>query len=121
MLSMLETHIVMSSLISRLILILMFRLAFTLVLHLTLFHVLCLVSPMKLNITHMILVYKITVLSLDTLVMAHILILMIVSRVALVFLLEGTTPTLSRDTWMVHIFPVMVHVPLSQEMGCKGL
>jgi hypothetical protein len=34
-LSMLETYIVMSSLISRLVLILMFHLAFTLVLHLT--------------------------------------------------------------------------------------
>jgi hypothetical protein len=121
MLSMLETHIVMSSLIFRLILILMFRLAFTLVLHLTLFHVLCLVSPMELNIAHIVLVHEITVLSIDALVMAHVLILVIVSRVGLVFLLEGTTPTLSRDTWMVHIFPVMVHVPLSQEVGCKGL
>jgi hypothetical protein len=39
-LSMLETHIMMSSLISCLILILIFRLAFTFVLHLTLLHVL---------------------------------------------------------------------------------
>jgi hypothetical protein len=39
MLSMLETHIVMSSLIFRLVLILMFRLAFTLMLHLALLHV----------------------------------------------------------------------------------
>jgi hypothetical protein len=38
---MLETHIVMSSLIFCLVLILMFRLAFTLVLRLTLFYVLC--------------------------------------------------------------------------------
>jgi hypothetical protein len=37
MLSMLETHIVMSSLIFRLVLILMFRLALTLVLRLALF------------------------------------------------------------------------------------
>jgi hypothetical protein len=43
-LSMLETHIMMSSLIFRLILILMFHLALTLVLCLALFHVLCLSS-----------------------------------------------------------------------------
>jgi hypothetical protein len=41
-LSMLETHVMMSSLISRLVLILVFRLARTLVLRLILFHVLCL-------------------------------------------------------------------------------
>jgi hypothetical protein len=45
-LSMLKTHIVMSSLIFRLILILMFYIAFTLVLHLTFFHVLYLNSLM---------------------------------------------------------------------------
>jgi hypothetical protein len=43
---MLETHIVMSFLICHLILILVFRFALTLVLHLTLFHVLCLSSLM---------------------------------------------------------------------------
>jgi hypothetical protein len=57
-LSMLETHIVMSSLIFRLILILMFHLVFTLVLRLTLFHVLCLSSLMDLTITHMVLVHE---------------------------------------------------------------
>jgi hypothetical protein len=41
-LSMLETHVMMSSLISRLVLILVFHLARTLVLRLILFHVLCL-------------------------------------------------------------------------------
>jgi hypothetical protein len=41
---MLETHIVMSSLISHLVLILVFRLAFTLVLHFALLHVLFLSS-----------------------------------------------------------------------------
>jgi hypothetical protein len=90
LLSMPKTHIVMTSLISRLILILMFRLALTLVL--------CLVSHMDLTIAHMVLVHKRTTLSLDALVMAHVLIVVIVSRIGLVFLLEGPTPTLSRDT-----------------------
>jgi hypothetical protein len=121
MLSMLETHIVMSSLMSCLSLILVFRLAFTLVLCLTLFHVLYLSSLMDLTITHMVLVHKRTTLSLDALVMAHILIVVIVSCVGLVFPLEGPSPTLSRDTWMVHAFPVVVHVPLDQVGRCKGL
>jgi hypothetical protein len=54
-LSMLETHIVMSSLISCLVRILMFHLAFTLILCLTLLHVLFLSSPMDLTISHMVL------------------------------------------------------------------
>jgi hypothetical protein len=94
-LSMLETHIVMSSLIFRLILILMFRLAFTLVLRLTLSHVLCLSSLMDLTIAHMVLVHERTALSLDALVMAYVLIVVTVSRVGLVFPLEGPSPTLS--------------------------
>jgi hypothetical protein len=49
--SILETHIVMGSLISLLILILMFHLAFTLVLHLTLLHVLFLSFLMDLTIS----------------------------------------------------------------------
>jgi hypothetical protein len=121
MLSMLETHIVMSSLISRLILILMFRLAFTLVLCLTLLHMLFLSSLMDLTIAHMVLVHERTALSLDALVTTHVLTVVIVSRVGLVFLLEGPTPTLSRGTWMVHVFPVVVHVSLSQVVRCKGL
>jgi hypothetical protein len=120
-LSMLETHIVMSSLISRLVLILMFCLAFTLVLRLTLLHVLFLSSLMDLTIAHMVLVHERTALSLDALVTAHVLTVVIVSRVGLVFLLEGSTPTLSRDTWMVHVFPVVVHVPLGQVVRCKEL
>jgi hypothetical protein len=119
-LSMLETQIMMSSLIFRLILILMFRLAFTLMLHLTLFHVLCLSSLMNLTIAHMVLVHERTILSLDALVTAHVLHVMIVSHVGLVFPLEGPSPTLSRDTWTVHAFPVMVHVPLDQVVRCKG-
>jgi hypothetical protein len=96
-LSRLETHIMMSSLISHLVLILMFRLA--------LLHMLFLSSFMDLTITHMVLVHERIALSLDALVTAHVLIMVIVSCVGLVFLLEGPTPTLSRDTWMVHVFP----------------
>jgi hypothetical protein len=38
-----------------------------------------------------------------------------------VFLLEGPTLTLSRDTWTVHVFSIVVHVPLGQVVRCKGL
>jgi hypothetical protein len=118
-LSMPETHIMMSSLISRLILIHMFRLVFTLMLRLALLHVLLLSSLMDLTITHMVLVHERTALCLDTLVMAHIFVVVIISRVVLFSMLEGPTPTLSQDTWMVHVFPVMVHVPLGQVVRCK--
>jgi hypothetical protein len=77
---MLETHIVMSSLIFCLVLILMFRLAFTLVLHPALFYVLCLSSLMDLTIAHMVLVHERTALNLDALVTAHVLIVVIISR-----------------------------------------
>jgi hypothetical protein len=109
---MLETHIVMSSLIFCLILILEFHLALTLELCQVLLLVLCLVSLMDLTIVHMVLVHERTSLSLDTLVMAHVLNVVIVSRVGLCFLLEGLTLTLSLDTWTVHVFPIMVHVLL---------
>jgi hypothetical protein len=118
---MLETHIVMHSLIFRLVLIPMFRLAFTLGLHLALFHVLCLSSLMDLTIAHMVLVHERTVLSLDALDTAHVLIVVIISRVCLAFSLEGLSPSLSRDTWTVHTFLVVVHVPLNQVVRCKGL
>jgi hypothetical protein len=118
---MLETHIMMSSLISRIVLILVFCLSHTLVLRLALFHVLCLSSLMDLTIAYMVLVHERTALSLDALVMTHVLIVVIVSRIGLVFLLEGPSPTLSRDTWMVHLFPVVAHVPLGQVVRCKGL
>jgi hypothetical protein len=120
-LSMLETHIVMSSLIFCLVLILMFLLAFTLVLRLTLFHVLYLNSLMDLTIAHMVLVHERTALSLDTLGMAHVLIVVIISRVGLVFPLEDPFSTLSRDTWMVHVFSVMVHVSLGPVVRYKGM
>jgi hypothetical protein len=106
MLSMLETHIVMSSLISHLVLILVFCLTRTLGLRLALFHVICLAlllvlclsSLMDLTIAHMILVHERTVLSLDALVTTHVLIVVIIFCVGLVFPLEGPSPTLSRDT-----------------------
>jgi hypothetical protein len=99
----------------------MFRLAFTLVLRLTLFHVLCLNLLMDLTIAHMVFVHERTALSLDALVMTHVLVVVIISRVGLVFSLECPSPTLSRDTWTVHAFPVVVHVPLGQMVRCKGL
>jgi hypothetical protein len=68
------------------------------VLHLTLFHVLYFSSLIDLTITHIILVHERIALSLDALVMAHVLIVVIVSCVGPVFLLEGPSPTLSRDT-----------------------
>jgi hypothetical protein len=129
MLSMLEIHIMMSSLIFCLILILMFRLTFTLVLLIALSHVLCLVflpvfrlsSLMDPTIAHMVLVHERTALSLDALVTDHVLIVVTVFHVHLVFPLEGPFPTLSQDTWTVHTFSVVVHVPLGQVVRCKGL
>jgi hypothetical protein len=126
---MLETHIVMRLSIFCLVLILMFHLAFTLVLLLAPSHVLglalllvlCLSSLMDPTITHMVLVHERTALSLDALVIVHVLIVVTVSRIGLVFPLEGPFPTMSRDTWMVHAFPVVVHVPLVQVVRCKGL
>jgi hypothetical protein len=110
---MLETHIVMSFLI--------FRLALSLALSHSLLFVLCLSSLMNITITCMVLVHERTTLSLDALVTAHVLIVVIVSRVGLLFLLEGLTLTLSQDTWTVHIFSVVVHVPLGRVMSCKRL
>jgi hypothetical protein len=101
-LTILETHIVMSSLI--------FCLVLTLMIHFTLLLMLCLVCLMDLTIAHMILVHEIITLCLNALVMANVLIVVIVSRVSLVSLLEGLT--LSRDTWTVHVFPLVAHVPL---------
>jgi hypothetical protein len=108
-----KTHIVMSFLI--------FYLALSLVLGLTLLLVLYLSPLMDLTITHIVLVHERTALSLNALVTAHVLIVVIVSRVGMFFLLEGPIPTLSRDTWIVHVFPVVVHIPLSQVVRCKEL
>jgi hypothetical protein len=82
---------------------------------------LCLVSLMDLTIVHMVLVYERTPLCLYALVTIHILIVVIVSHVGLVFLLEGLTLTLSRDIWTIHVFPVVVHMPLGQMVKCKDL
>jgi hypothetical protein len=112
-LTILETHIMMSSLI--------FCLALSLTLCLALLLVLCLISLMDLTITHMVLVHERTTLCLDVLVTAHVLIMVIISHIGPVFLLEGIALTLSRDTWTVHVFPVVAHVPLSQMVRCKGL
>jgi hypothetical protein len=76
---------------------------------------------MDLTIAHMVLVHERTALSLDVSVTAHVLIVVIISRVGLFFLLEGLTLTLSQDTWAVHIFPIVVHVPLGQVMLYRGL
>jgi hypothetical protein len=112
-LSMLETHIVMNSLI--------FHLVLTLVLRLALLHALFLSSLMDLTITHMVLVHERIALRLDALVTTHVLIVVIVSHVGLVFLQESFTPVLSRDTWMVHVFPIVVLVPVVQIVMCKRL
>jgi hypothetical protein len=100
--SMLETHIMMSSLI--------FRLFITLVLHHAHLLMVCLISLMDLTIIHMVLVHERTTLCLDALDMTHVLIMVIVSRIGMVFLLEGLTLTLTPDTWTVHIFPIVVHI-----------
>jgi hypothetical protein len=126
---MLETHTMMSLLIFRLVLILMFRPALTLVLPLAPSHVLCLAlllvlclsSLMDLTLAHMVLVHERTVLSLNALATAHVLIVVTVSRVGLVFPMEGPFPTLSRDIWTVHAFLIVVHVPLGQVVRYKGL
>jgi hypothetical protein len=83
----LETHIVMSFLI--------FRLALSLALCLALLLVLYLSSLMDLTIAHMVLLHKRITLRLDALVTTHVLIVVIISRVGLVFLLDGLTLTLS--------------------------
>jgi hypothetical protein len=111
-LTMLETLIVMSSLIPPPPLIL------TLALCLALLLVLCLSSLMDLIIAHMVLVHERTALCLDALDTAHVLIVVIVSHVGQVFLLELLTLTLSPGTWTVHIFPIVVHVPLDQMVRC---
>jgi hypothetical protein len=72
-LCMLETCIMMSSLI--------IRLAHTLVLCLALLLMLCLVSLMDLTIAHMVLVHERTTLCLDALDITHVLIMVIIYRV----------------------------------------
>jgi hypothetical protein len=100
---------------------LIFRLILILVLRLVLLLVLCLASFMDITITHIILVHERTSLCLDALVTAHVLIMVIVSRVGTIFLLEGLTLSLRPDTCTVHIFPIIVHIPLVQTVMCKRL
>jgi hypothetical protein len=76
---------------------------------------------MDLTIAHMILVHKRTALSIYALVTAHVFIVVIVSCIGLIFLHEGFTFVLSRDTWTVHIFSVVVHVSPIQMVMCKRL
>jgi hypothetical protein len=102
---MLETHIIISSLVFRLVLILMLHL----------------ISFMDLTVTHMVLVHERIALCLDALVMVHVLIVVIASRVGTTFLLEGLTLTLSPDTQMVYIFAIVVHIPLVKMVRCRRL
>jgi uncharacterized membrane protein YcgQ (UPF0703/DUF1980 family) len=102
---MLETYIIMSLLIFHLILILVLRL----------------ISFIDLIITHMVLVHERTALCLDALVTVHVLIVVIVPHVGTVFLLEGLTLALSPDTGTIHIFSIVVRVPLVQTVRCKSL
>jgi hypothetical protein len=71
------------------------RLALSHVLSLALLLMLCLSSLMDPTIAHMVLVHERTTLSLDALDTVHVLIVVIVSRVGLIFSLEGPFPTLS--------------------------
>jgi hypothetical protein len=96
--TMLETHIIMSSLIFCLIFLLMLHLLFL----------------MDLTIAHMVLVHKRVALCLDTLVLTHVLIMVIVPLVGTVLPLEVPILTLSRVTLTIHVFPVVVHVPPTQ-------
>jgi hypothetical protein len=111
-LTMLETHIVMSSLI--------FCLDLILVLCLVLILVICLSSLMDLTITQMVLVNKRTVLYIDALDMTHILIMVIISHVCLLFPAGGFhTRFESRHLDDPHFFPIVVLVPLVQTVMCK--
>jgi hypothetical protein len=89
--------------------------------HLVLLLMLHLISFMDLTIFHMLLVHERIALSLDVLVTAHVLIVVIVPHVGMVFPLEVPILTLSRAALMVHAFPIVVHVPLTQMVRCKGL
>jgi hypothetical protein len=101
----LETHIVMSSLIFCLTFLLVLRLIFL----------------MDLTITHMVLVHERVVLCLDAFVLTHALIMVFVPHVGMVFPLEVSIFTLSQIILMVHAFPIMVHVPLAQMARCIRL
>jgi hypothetical protein len=80
--------------------------------------VLCLTSLMDLIIAHMLLVHERTTLYLDALIMTHVLIVVIVSRIGPVFLLEGLALSLSQDTWTIHVFLIVALIPLGQVVNC---
>jgi hypothetical protein len=101
----LETHIVMSLLIFHLILLLMLHL----------------ISFMDLTITHIVLVHEGVALCLDALVMAHVLIVVIVPPHWHEFPTGGSYTRFEPKTWMVHIFPGVVHILLIQMVRCKRL
>jgi hypothetical protein len=92
-----------------------------LIFHLVLLLVLHLISFIDLSIAQIVLVYERIPLCLDALVTAYVLIVVIVPRVGMAFLLEGLTLALSQDNWTVHVFPIVVHVPLTQMVRCKRL
>jgi hypothetical protein len=97
---MLETCIVM--------ILLVFCLVLLLVLHLVSF-----MDP-----SLMVLVHERIALYLDALLTTLVLIVVIVPYVGTVFLLEGPSFALSQDIWTVHIFPIVVHVTLTQMVRC---
>jgi hypothetical protein len=68
-----------------------------------------------------VLIHERMTLCLDALVTAHVLIVVIVPRVGTVFLLEGVTLIVSRDTWTVHVSPIVIYIPLPQMVRCKRL
>jgi hypothetical protein len=80
-----------------------------------------LISFIDLIIAHVVLVHERIILCLDTLVMAYFIIVVIVPRIGTVFLLKGLTLALSQDTWTIHVFSIVVHVPLTQMVRCKRL
>jgi hypothetical protein len=102
---MLETHITMSLLIFHLILIL--------VLHL--------ISLMDLTITHMVLVHKRIALYIDALVMTHVLIVVIVSRIGMVFLLEVSHTRFKSRHMDGPYFPRRGSRPTGSNLRCKRL
>jgi hypothetical protein len=96
--TMLDSHIIMSSLI--------FCHTFLLVLHL--------IFLMDLTITYMVLVHERVALCLDALVLTHVLIVVLVPRIGTILPLEVPILSLSRVALMVQAFPVMVHILLAQ-------
>jgi hypothetical protein len=83
--------------------------------------VLRLIFLMDITITHMVLVHERVILCLDALVSTHVLIMVFIPCVGMVFPLGVFILILSRVALTVHTFPIVVHVPLTQMVRCKGL